>query len=151
MSQKRAIAERHAPNGLGFTRRHRPNCRWSALTLNLGMIGGRVQAVLGAPCGASALPANHTPNLQSISRAHIRLSAVYSLTAFIRLQTLVGRQKSYNSFGFADNSKAALKTSQGLKVLRRYGLEMPKLSRFSENRCRIGSRSKSHVWLSETM
>lgn len=36
------------PNGLGFTRRHPPNCRWSTVTLKPGMIGGRVQAVLGA-------------------------------------------------------------------------------------------------------
>ena len=37
------------PNGLGFTRRHRPNCRWSVVTLNAGLIGGRVQAVLARP------------------------------------------------------------------------------------------------------
>jgi hypothetical protein len=54
------------------------------------MIGGRVQAVLGAPCGTSALPADLSPNLQSISHADIRLSAVYSLTAFIRLHALLG-------------------------------------------------------------
>jgi hypothetical protein len=60
------------PNGLGFTRRHPPNCRWSTVTLNLGMIGGRVQAVLGAASRTSALPANRSPNLQSINHARIR-------------------------------------------------------------------------------
>jgi len=53
------------------------------------MIGGRVQAVLGAACGTSALLADLHPNLQSISRARIRLSAVYPLTAFIRLHAMV--------------------------------------------------------------
>jgi hypothetical protein len=60
-----AVVLGEAPNGPGFTRRHPPNCRWSTVTLNSGMIGGRVQAVLGAPCGASALPANLNPNLQN--------------------------------------------------------------------------------------
>jgi hypothetical protein len=49
-------------------------------------------AVLGAACGTIGLLANLSPNLQSISRAHIRLFAVYPLTAFIRLHALVGRQ-----------------------------------------------------------
>jgi hypothetical protein len=78
------------PNGLGFTRRHRPNGRWSTVTLNPGMIGGRVQAVLGAPGGTSALLADLSLNLQSISRARIRLFAVYPLTAFIRLHAVLG-------------------------------------------------------------
>ena len=42
------VARKRA-NGPGFTRRHRPKCRWSAVTLNAGMIGGRVQAVLARP------------------------------------------------------------------------------------------------------
>jgi hypothetical protein len=54
------------------------------------MIGGRVQAVLGAACGTSALLADLSPNLQSIRRARIRLSVVYALTACIRLHALVG-------------------------------------------------------------
>ena len=85
------------PNGLGFTRRHRPNGRWSAVTLNSGMIGGRVQAVLGAPCGTSALPANLSLNLQSISHTRIRLSVVYPLTAFIRLHAMLGRRRGVSS------------------------------------------------------
>jgi hypothetical protein len=54
-------------------------------------VAGRLHAVLGAAGGTSALPANLHPNLQSKNRARIRLSAVYSLTAFIRLQTVLGR------------------------------------------------------------
>ena len=91
-----------APNGLGFTRRHPPNCRWSAVTLNSGMIGGRVQAVLGAACGTSALPADLSPNLQSISRARVRLSDVYSLTAFIRLHAVLGGFELMNKLMMQD-------------------------------------------------
>jgi hypothetical protein len=47
--------------------------------------------VLGAASGTSALPADHSPNLQSINQAHIRLSVAYSLTAFIRLHAGLGR------------------------------------------------------------
>ncbi len=36
------------------------------------------------------MPTNSNPRLQSICRAHFRLADVYSLNAFIRLQTLVG-------------------------------------------------------------
>jgi len=60
-------------------------------TLDRGAVAGRLHAVLGAAGGTSALPANLHPNLQSKNRARIRLSAVYSLTAFIRLQTVLGR------------------------------------------------------------
>jgi len=50
----------------------------------------RLHAVLGAACGTSALLADRSPNLQSISRADIRLFDVYPLTAFIRLHALLG-------------------------------------------------------------
>jgi hypothetical protein len=43
-----------------------------------------------AACETSALLADFNPNLQSISRARIRLSVVYSLTAFIRLCAVLG-------------------------------------------------------------
>jgi hypothetical protein len=68
----------------------RPDRQPSQLMPNLGMIGGRVQAVLGAPCGTSALLADLSLNLQSISRARIRLSVAYPLTACIRLHAVLG-------------------------------------------------------------
>jgi hypothetical protein len=46
-----------------------------------------------AACGTSALLTNLKPSPQSISRARIRLFAVYSLTAFIRLHTVLGRRQ----------------------------------------------------------
>jgi hypothetical protein len=60
------------------------------LTPNFGSWAGRLHAVLGAACGTSALPADLSPNLQSTNRARIRLSTVYSLTAFIRLHDVLG-------------------------------------------------------------
>ena len=51
--------------------------------------------MLAAACGTSALPADLSPKPQSISQAHIRLFAVYSLTAFIRLDAGVGRRVNY--------------------------------------------------------
>jgi len=61
------------------------------------MIGGRVQAVLGAPCGTSALLADLSLFLQNISRADIRLFVVRSnpLTAFARLHAVLGRSLFY--------------------------------------------------------
>ena len=47
-------------------------------------------AMLGRCLWNSALLTNLSPNLQSISRARIRLSNVYSLTAFIRLHAVLG-------------------------------------------------------------
>jgi hypothetical protein len=47
-------------------------------------------AVLGAARETSALPADRSPNLQSTNQARIRLSVVYSLTAFIRLHAVLG-------------------------------------------------------------
>jgi hypothetical protein len=57
---------------------------------NFGSWAGRLQAVLGAPGGTSALPVNPSPNLQNISRARVRLFDVYSLTTFIRLHAELG-------------------------------------------------------------
>jgi hypothetical protein len=56
--------------------------------------------VLGAPGGTSALPADLNPDLQSISRADIRLSVVYPLTAFIRLHAVLGGISSLLSASF---------------------------------------------------
>jgi len=44
--------------------------------LNFGSWAGRLHAVLGAPCGTSALPADLSPNLQSIRRVRVRSRSV---------------------------------------------------------------------------
>jgi hypothetical protein len=56
------------------------------------MIGGRVQAVLGAACGTSALPADPSPNLQNISRARVRFWSVCPLQGPLsaRLHAVLG-------------------------------------------------------------
>jgi hypothetical protein len=40
--------------------------------LNFGSWAGRLHAVLGAACGTRALPADLSPNLQSIRRVRVR-------------------------------------------------------------------------------
>jgi hypothetical protein len=62
------------------------------------MIGRRVQAVLGAACETSALLADLSSPLQSISRARIRLFDAYSLTAFIRLHAGLARLPPTKAF-----------------------------------------------------
>ena len=88
-----------APNGPGFTRRHRPNGRWSTVTLNSGLIGGRVQAVLGAACGTSALLADLSPNLQSIRRARIRLFVALFVDGFHAVYFFCGAHAQLFSSG----------------------------------------------------
>ncbi len=48
--------------------------------------------------GTSALLTNLKPSPQSISRARIRLSDVYSLTAFIRLHAVLGASVQASDF-----------------------------------------------------
>jgi len=46
-------------------------------------------------CGTSVVLADLSPNLQRFSRARIRLSVVYPLTAFIRLHAVLGAPPDY--------------------------------------------------------
>ena len=95
-------------NGWASAARHRLDQQPSKLMLNFGSWAGRLHAVLGAVCGTSALLADHRPNLQSNNRARIRLSAVYPLTAFIRLHAVLG--------GWPNPEAAALRISTELRI-----------------------------------